>query len=196
MDASEGNKTVRRIWKWFTRPSARYGWGILFALGAVAFLGIAVTFNTVLEATNKTEFCISCHTMQTNYEEYKKSAHYANRTGVRVECADCHVPQDFGPKMWAKLVAAKDVFHQVIGTIDTPEKFEAHRMAMAQRVWDKMEATGSRECRSCHDFQAMDFQWQGRRSAVRHQSAMEEGKTCINCHQGVVHSLPQGFSRD
>lgn len=187
---------MRRLWKWFTRPSPRTGWGLIFAGGAVLCLAFVVAFNTVVEATNSTEFCISCHTMQGNYEEYKKTAHYRNRTGVRVECADCHVPQAFGPKMWAKLVAAKDVYHQIVGTVDTPEKFEAHRMAMAQRVWDKMEATGSRECRSCHDFQAMDFEWQGRRSAVRHQSAQEEGKTCINCHQGVVHSLPQGFSRD
>lgn len=187
---------MRRIWKWFTRPSARYGWGIVFTAGGAAFLIFAVGFTAVVDATNRTEFCVSCHTMQINHEEYKKTAHYNNRTGVRVECADCHVPKAFGPKMWAKLVAAKDVYHQIIGTIDTPEKYEAHRLQMAERVWDKMESTGSRECRNCHDFQAMDFQWQGRRSALRHQSAMEEGKTCINCHQGVVHSLPQGFSRN
>lgn len=187
---------MRRILNWFTRPSTRYGWGIIFLVGAAFFAAFSWGFNTVVEATNSTEFCVSCHSMEANYEEYKRTAHYNNRTGVRVECADCHVPKEFFPKMKAKVIAVKDVYHEIMGTVDTEEKFEARRMQMAEAVWAKMNASGSRECRNCHDFQAMDFEWQGRRSSRRHETAMEEGKHCMDCHQGVAHSLPSGFSRD
>jgi len=187
---------VRRIWTWFKRPSTRIGAGALVAMGAAAFALFWWGFSTTVEATNTTEFCVSCHEMQMNYDEYKQSGHYMNRTGVRVECHHCHVPNDFWPKMHAKVVAVKDVWHTLLGTVDTPEKFQAARLAMAERVLAKMEATGSRECRSCHAFEAMDFEWQGRRSSRKHQQAAEEGQTCIECHKGIVHELPAGFERN
>lgn len=185
-----------RFWKWFTRPAARWGWGVLVLAGALGLGVFAVGANAAIEYTNRTEFCVSCHEMQINYEEYKHSSHYMNRTGVRVECADCHVPKEFGPKMAAKVIAVKDVWHTLIGSVDTPEKFHAARLGMAERVWAKMEATDSRECRTCHAFEAMDLDLQGRRSSMKHPRAMKEGQTCIECHKGIVHELPDGFQRD
>jgi cytochrome c-type protein NapC len=90
----------------------------------------------------------------------------------------------------AKILAAKDVYHEIAGTIDTREKFEARRWHLANVVWDKMEATDSRECRSCHAFSAMDYDAQGRKTARRHQRAERDGKTCIACHKGIAHVEP------
>jgi cytochrome c-type protein NapC len=87
-------------------------------------------------------------------------------------------------------MAYKDVLHEVLGTIDTPEKYEEHRWAMANRVWDKMKASDSRECRSCHEFGTMDLSEQDRMARKRHSKAMDEGKTCIDCHKGVAHEEP------
>ena len=51
-------------------------------------------FNWSLEVTNAESFCISCHEREANvYAEYKNSVHYANRTGVRASCPDCHEPR-------------------------------------------------------------------------------------------------------
>jgi len=60
-------------------------------------------FNTAMEATNTLEFCVSCHEMEDNvYQEYKPTIHYANRTGVRATCSDCHVPDPWVHKVvWA-----------------------------------------------------------------------------------------------
>ncbi|WP_333824064.1 NapC/NirT family cytochrome c [Pinisolibacter sp.] len=172
------------------------------ALGLL-LLGGAVTavffggFTVFAQYTNRLEFCISCHEMENGpYAEYKKTIHFQNRTGVRAECNDCHVPKDFGPKLMAKVMAAKDVWHHLLGTIDTKEKFEEHRLDMAKRVWAKMSSTGSRECRNCHDFGAMNLEEQGRRAKLKHPVAMQEGKTCIDCHKGIVHELPQGYEGD
>ena len=87
-------------------------------------------------------------------------------------------------------MAVKDIVHEILGTIDTAEKFEARRWHLANVVWEKMEATDSRECRSCHAFEDMDHAAQGRKIARRHQRAEESGKTCIHCHKGVAHREP------
>lgn len=171
------------------RPILKYIliFGGIFAAGAV-FAGL---FNMGLHHTNQLEFCTSCHSMSIPYEEYKKSVHYKNKSGVRATCSDCHVPKDFGPKMVAKVMASKDVYHEILGTINTPEKYEALRWDMASRVWAKMKATNSRECRSCHDLTQMDVSAQTRSGRSQHSQAEDKGKTCIDCHKGVVHSEPE-----
>ena len=164
----------------------------LLTIAGLFFLGVASTFgfHTVLEKTNTMEFCISCHTMQTNYKEYQDTIHYKNPSGVQTTCADCHVPKEFLPKMAAKIIAVKDIYHEIAGTIDTPEKYEAHRWDMASRVWAKMEATDSRECRSCHDYSNMDLEEQDKSARRRHSRAIKDGETCIDCHKGIAHEEP------
>lgn len=160
--------------------------GVVFVAGIVS----AGAFNVGLSVTNELEFCTSCHTMQIPLGEYKESAHYKNKSGVQATCSDCHVPKEFLPKMYAKIMAAKDVYHEILGTIDTPEKYEAHRWSMASRVWEKMKSTNSRECRSCHRFDQMDLSLQSRSARNRHARAEDEGATCIDCHKGVAHEEP------
>jgi cytochrome c-type protein NapC len=56
-----------------------------------------------------------------------------------------------------------------------------------------MKETDSRECRNCHNFDSMDFDRHEERSASRHDEAIEAGYTCIDCHKGIAHSLPEGY---
>lgn len=163
------------------------GLAIIIFIAGIIFAGL---FNVGLSATNETAFCTSCHTMKINLEELQQTVHYKNALGIRASCADCHVPKAFGPKMVVKVLAYKDVLHEILGTIDTPEKYEAHRWPMANRVWDKMRANDSRECRSCHAWDAMDLAEQDRSARKRHGRARDEGKTCIDCHKGVAHEEP------
>ena len=160
--------------------------GIIFIAG-ILFAGL---FNMGLSYTNEMEFCTSCHSMKVNLEEYKQTVHYKNASGVQAVCSDCHVPKPFIPKMIAKVMAAKDVYHEIMGTIDTKEKYEAHRWDMASRVWAKMRASNSRECRSCHEFTNMDLSLQDRSARKRHPQAMDEGAACIDCHAGIAHEQP------
>ena len=159
---------------------------IIFLAGIV-FAGL---FNMGLSYTNEMEFCTSCHSMKVNLEEYKETVHYKNASGVQATCSDCHVPKPFIPKMIAKVMAVKDVYHEFMGTIDTKEKYEAHRWDMASRVWAKMRASNSRECRSCHEFENMDLSEQGRSARKRHPQAIDEGSACIDCHAGIAHEEP------
>lgn len=164
------------------------GVALIFFAGVV-FAGL---FNVGLEYTNRTEFCTSCHSMKINLAELEERVHWKSPSGVHAGCADCHVPKEFKEKMIAKVMAAKDVYHEIMGTIDTPEKYEARRLDMAQRVWAKMKASDSRECKSCHAFVHMDFSEQDRFARKKHENAPDRGQTCIDCHKGIGHKLPEG----
>ncbi len=169
----------------------------LLSIGAISGIIFWGGFNAVMEATNRLEFCVSCHEMeQLVYREYKKSPHYKNPSGVRAICSDCHVPRDWAAKMIRKIQASNEVWHKLIGSVDTPEKFEAKRLELAQHVWESMKETDSRECRNCHSKEAIDFHKQSRRAQKKMKKGLEKGKTCIDCHKGIAHKLPDGYEKD
>ncbi len=175
------------------RRRAIFGISYLFIAGAVFGVLFWGGFNWTVEMTNTETFCISCHEMRDNvYEEYTETIHYYNRSGVRAVCTDCHVPKDWTAKMIRKVRATNELYHKLLGTIDTPEKFEAKRLQLAGNVWRTMKRNDSRECRNCHDEISMDFGEQQSRSADRHEDGFDDGKTCIDCHRGIAHQLPEG----
>jgi nitrate/TMAO reductase-like tetraheme cytochrome c subunit len=176
------------IWNWFWQPTVRYTWGAIFIVGGIAGVIFWGGFHTAMEATNTMEFCISCHEMEENvYTEYKQTVHYQNRTGVRATCSDCHVPDPWVHKIIRKVQASNELLHKALGTVDTPEKFEAKRLTLAKNVWKAMKETDSRECRNCHSWDAMKTAKQKRRATKRHKAAQAEGQTCIDCHKGIAH---------
>lgn len=184
---------LQRIWNAFWSPTAVLSAGFLLIAGFIGGILFWGGFHWSLELTNTEEFCTSCHTMETNLGEYRETVHYNNHSGVRAICSDCHVPHEWQYKMKAKIMAVKDVYHEVLGTISTKEKYEDRRLEMATAVWKKMKASDSRECRNCHAFEYMDFTIQETRAANNHQRAIDEGMTCIDCHQGIAHDLPPGY---
>jgi cytochrome c-type protein NapC len=161
------------------------GAALFFMIVGVIFWG---GFNTAMEATNTMEFCISCHEMEENvYQEYTHTVHYSNRSGVQATCSDCHVPDPWVHKVVRKVQASNEIVHKVLGSIDTPEKFDAKRLQLAKNVWKAMKKTDSRECRNCHDFVSMNPENQKKRSRKQHILGMEQGNTCIDCHKGIAH---------
>lgn len=196
-DPKEGQIAERRWPRLWRQPHKWYllwipAGGILMFVAGIVFWG---GFNTVLEATNTEAFCISCHEMREFvYQEYQETSHFKNRTGVRATCPDCHVPRPWIYKIARKVRASNEVLHKVMGTISTREKFEAHRLELAKRVWNTMKSTDSRECRNCHAYTYMDLEKQDKSAQKKHtlDYIRESGKTCIDCHKGIAHKLPEG----
>jgi nitrate/TMAO reductase-like tetraheme cytochrome c subunit len=181
---------LRRLWT-FLKRSSSMSWSVLVAVGVVAGILFWGGFNWALELTNSEAFCISCHEMRDNvYQELQQTVHWKNRSGVRATCSDCHVPKAWIYKMKRKIEASNEVLHKILGTINTPEKFEAHRLELAQHVWATMKATDSRECRNCHAVESMDPHKQTV-AAQMMPEAMKAGATCIDCHKGIAHKLPE-----
>ncbi|MBK1616335.1 hypothetical protein CKO44_23090 [Rubrivivax gelatinosus] len=174
------------------RFRSRWPWAVLLlglVLGALAFAGGSFA----LQRVETNAFCTSCHTMQTPLAEMKLSLHHGNRSGVAAQCADCHVPPDTAGRLLRHLQGARELWHEQQGTISTPEKFEARRLLMATREWDRMQAGGSAECRRCHAFEAMAPDVQKKSAYAKHQRAQAEGKSCIACHKGIAHDLPRDW---
>jgi cytochrome c-type protein NapC len=180
---------VRRYWRTISTPSKYFSLGFLslggFVMGIIFWGG----FNTAMEFTNTETFCTSCH--ENIYQELQSTIHFTNRSGVRAICSSCHVPHDWTDKIARKMQASKEVWAWVTGTIDTPEKFEARRRTLAEHEWHRLKANNSLECRNCHEFEYMDFTWQSSRAVQQHSTALASGeKTCIDCHKGIAHKLP------
>ncbi|MGL1833033.1 NapC/NirT family cytochrome c [Rhodocyclaceae bacterium SMB388] len=177
------------------KPSTKYSLGGLLIVGFVLGILFWGGFNTAMEYTNTEKFCISCHEMHDNvYTEYKNTIHYNNRTGVRAVCSDCHVPQEWGPKMIRKIQASREVWGKLTGTINTREKFVEKRLELSRREWKRMLANDSLECRNCHSLESMDSAKQATRAARQHERALADGTTCIVCHQGIAHELSDAMT--
>jgi trimethylamine-N-oxide reductase (cytochrome c) cytochrome c-type subunit TorY len=190
---NEQNEKVKAgLWR---RPSAKWLLGIplggflAFGLGMLALGGT----NYALHATSSTEFCFSCHSHEVNIRpEYEASSHFSNVSGVRAGCSDCHLPHDnWFELVWTKAVVSLDIIPEMMGKLDTPEKYEAHRAEMAESVWREFKDNDSKFCKSCHSLTAMNLEAQERRTARRHAQVEEKGQTCVQCHYGIVHKLPE-----
>ena len=192
---------IRRAWRWFrNRPLIRTALapaGTLslafltlggFLMGVVFWGG----FNTALEATNTTAFCVSCHEMRTNvYEELQGTIHFTNRSGVRAGCPDCHVPHEWTRKIARKMQASKEVWGHIFGSIATRDAFLDMRRHLAESEWARMKANDSLECRNCHSTVSMDLSRQNPRAANAHERFLfTNERTCIDCHKGIAHRLP------
>lgn len=184
---------LTRVWSFLRHPSATISLGVLIIVGGIGGILFWGGLHWAIEASNTETFCISCHEMRDNvYAEYRESVHYMNGSGVRAVCTDCHVPKQWAYKMARKIRATNELYHTVVGSISTKEKFEAKRLELAEVVWKTMKKTDSRECRNCHATDFMDFDKQASRAADRHEDGFDDGKTCIDCHKGIAHHLPNG----
>jgi cytochrome c-type protein NapC len=183
---------LKDYWRVLSSPSRHFSLGFLTLGGFVAGIMFWGGFNTALEATNTERFCVSCHEMHDNvFEELKQTIHFTNRSGVRASCPDCHVPHEWTNKIARKMQASKEVWGHLFGTINTREKFLDHRRELAQHEWARLKANDSLECRNCHSFASMDFTKQGDRGAAAHSTYLARGeRTCIDCHKGIAHRLP------
>lgn len=188
---------LKNLWNLLRRPSSRYGLGSLLVVGAFGGVLFWGAFNWAMELSNTETFCISCHEMRsTVYAELKKTIHFTNPSGVRANCADCHVPKEWIYKVARKIQATNELYHHILGTVNTPEKFEAKRLELARHVWKSMKASDSRECRNCHSADSMALAKQSPRARGQHADADKQGETCIDCHKGIAHKPVHKTKKD
>ncbi|MDR0247054.1 MAG: NapC/NirT family cytochrome c [Burkholderiales bacterium] len=174
----EGDVSMKKkiVWLWLI-------------LGIIVGAAGLATMNFAISATSTDKFCLSCHANDAG-KEWMESKHFSNPYGVRVGCADCHMPKEFVPGMMRKMKASYEVYAHLTGTINTPEKFEAKRMHLAESEWGRMKANGAKECKNCHH---MDTVNNPEKEYLKdmHVGALEGGQICTDCHKGVAHKAPE-----
>ncbi len=192
VNPSPRKSLIFRIWTFLTRPSSRFSLATLLIVGGIGGVIFWGGFNWAMELANTEAFCISCHEMRDNpYKELQQTIHFKNRSGVRPICSDCHVPKEWFYKIRRKIQASNELLHKILGTINTPEKFEQHRLELAQHVWATMKANNSHECRNCHSAGSMDPHKQSEAAQKVMAEGFKAGLTCIDCHKGIAHHLPK-----
>lgn len=185
---------IKKLWGTFWRPAVHISLGILTLGGFVAGVIFWGGFNTALEITNTEKFCIGCHEMKDNvYEELQTTVHWSNNAGVRATCPDCHVPHNWTDKIARKMQASKEVFGAIFGTIDTREKFLAKRGELAQHEWKRFASNGSLECKNCHQYESMKWEEMSTLAQSQMKQAAEKDQSCLDCHKGIAHSLPDNM---
>ncbi|TMM46438.1 pentaheme c-type cytochrome TorC [Colwellia ponticola] len=185
-------KYFKDLWQTLNKPAKYLTLGSIsltaFIMGIIFWGG----FNTALEATNTEEFCISCHSMESKpYQELQATVHWSNNSGVRATCPDCHVPHSWGRKIARKMEASSDVWGWLFQTVNTSEKFEDKRLEMASREWARFERDDSLACKNCHNYNSMKWETMSKLAQKQMKSAAERDQSCVDCHKGIAHTLPE-----
>jgi cytochrome c-type protein NapC/trimethylamine-N-oxide reductase cytochrome c-type subunit TorC len=130
--------------------------------------------------TSSVDFCtVNCHEMAVSFREWQTSSHYNNATGIVAECADCHLPRGFIPKIKAKLYfGIKDTWVHYLGDPDNLDRKHLAESAVARITDDS--------CTACH--KNLFPSGLPRGGYLAHSSYLdgEQGK-CVNCHRQMVH---------
>ncbi|MEO8187196.1 MAG: NapC/NirT family cytochrome c [Burkholderiaceae bacterium] len=173
-------------------PSAKWSLLTLVMVGIVVGGGGVIATQVMVAATGTNEFCGgACHSMVWVAQEYKKSIHYANPTGIQATCHDCHIPHAYPEILWYKAKAGiHDAIEEARGTISTEDKFKKERLRLAKAVWTEFRATNSANCQHCHAFTPEIVAKQKEFVQPLHKMVLAKESTCIDCHKGVAHTAP------
>ncbi len=174
------------------KPSAKLSIFFLVSFGVFVGVGSVIGFEVGMGLTNTESFCTGCHLQPgATAETYHTSTHFKNKTGVRPGCSDCHVPVEFGNKMWRKILASRELWSYFSDELDTTEQYYSKVKHMRDKEIARLKANDSQECRNCHEVSQMVFELQTAKAQEFHAAMKNEGKTCIDCHQGLTHMSPE-----
>ena len=137
----------------------------------------------IVRYTSTNEFCYSCHAHPHAEESWRKSDHYDNRTGIYVQCTECHLPPP--GNLNYLLAKAKhgghSVYHQIFTDIETVN-WEAKRT-----VENAVGFTYDESCIKCHqNLFPMQLNADGQQAHLYYQDNEDE-LSCLNCHMYTGH---------
>jgi len=150
------------------------------ALFIVPVIALAIGGSSHLENSKKTEFCLSCHVMESYGESlyiddptYIPANHFQNNRVPQEEaCYTCHTQYTMFGGAKAKLRGLKHVAINYLGKI--PEELELY------------SPYDNRECLHCHDG-ARSFEEQEIHEAISDDLRANE-LSCLDCHN-LIHNI-------
>jgi cytochrome c-type protein NapC len=162
--------------------------GKILALTAILILPAIVgvfAFNTHIDNSKKTEYCLSCHEMEARGKsllvddnEYIPAVHFQNnRIPQEQACYTCHTEYTMFGDVSSKLRGLKHLYYEYIGTVPDTIKLA--------------EKFNNRECLHCHDG-ARSFEENSahRATPLMKDSLRSNAISCITsgCHD-VIHDV-------
>ena len=108
--------------------------------------------------------------------------------GTQATCVDCHLPKGWWNTTYAyfHFVSFTDLFgHMRDRDAERAGDWIPPRAATAYRVRDRLYEYDGNTCRDCHIEAEIKFTRD--RGVNAHKLALKEKKTCIECHNNLVH---------
>ncbi len=137
----------------------------------------------IVRYTSSNEFCYSCHAHPHAVESWRNSVHYDNRSGMYVQCGECHLPPPGNIRyLLAKAKhGANDVYHQIF---TGPENVNWEAKKTVDRA---VHFTYDESCIKCHqNLFPMQLSRDGQQAHL-YYSQNEDELSCLNCHLHVGH---------
>ncbi len=175
----------------------RWRWAILLLIvgglvGAAGIIG-SVEINRI---TSTDKFCTSCHSMAMVAADphYLNAAHIGNSAGVRVTCADCHIPKTnwFVETYTHVRSGIRDVIAESTHNYADPKLWEARRAVLAPEVHDVMRGENNATCTSCHTLAYIKPT--NPAGQASHATLQDNKMACVDCHANLVHAAAASHS--
>ena len=154
-------------------------------VAVTAIVTLVVSFGTLRmeKVFSSTKFCVSCHSMSYPQKELKESTHFGS-LGVNPECEDCHLPPNFIQRVESHVFdGTRGLIGEFRHDLKTKKGFDEHRAEYAHNARMNLRKWDSSPCRVCHK----NVKPSSEDAEKKHKKMQTEGKTCIDCHQNLVH---------
>ena len=172
------NAKVRNvIWRWLLPITG-------FFLGVGMIMGV----NKGVQATSTSAYCQSCHVHTGADEAWLKSPHFSNESGVRVGCAECHLPPHGSFKHFRTKV--KTGLHDLYAYhFKDGESFD---WESKQQLEYAVTIVYNESCEECHqNLFPLGLTEEGGKAHLYYEANAEKLELhCINCHLDAGHELP------
>jgi len=155
---------------------------IFIVVGILITLVVLISGKAVVSYTSSDKYCVSCHIHPMADQSWKLSAHYNNRTGHIVHCAECHLPPEGHGYLLAK---AKHGFKDVYGYLF---KDSARINWEEKKLLDNARGfVYEKSCLGCHqNLFPVKLSVDGSNAHLFYTTS-KEPLACINCHLNVGH---------
>ncbi len=148
---------------------------------------IALSSAYAVKKTSTTEFCLSCHEMETHGFELKRSAHAVDKDKKPITCVQCHMPPGYGLDyfMVKSYLGARDAAVHLLGDTDDLDRREMQ--GVARRF------VADANCLACHADLAKNVKGQPISAEGKKAHDAWLGKdgnarrTCAGCHANMAH---------
>jgi len=162
---------------------------LTFITGAVCAVLCFIGINAAMEPVSGPEYCGTCHEMTAAYRSWELSSHAANKQGIRVECADCHLPSK--DKYFSHLAAK--AYTGGKGLLKHHFGGEYDREKVRKKIFEHLP---NERCLDCHD----DLLAKPGSEAARvvHTNVLDNPQApetrCVECHENAGHQRQDNLS--
>jgi formylglycine-generating enzyme required for sulfatase activity len=157
---------------------------LLFIAGGLTAILFLALSNKTIKVTSTNEFCASCHVHPHADATWKLSAHHNTRSGVSVNCVDCHLPPEDQPFHFI----TRKAYHGMHDFYVYVTKDSADIDWAEKRSIDAAKRFVYEDgCKKCHtNMFPSTLNALGAESHLKYLRN-PENSSCLNCHLNVGH---------